>query len=101
MVHCVLLQCAYRADRRQRVQLADSFNMGEQSEPFLGRYSSDEEELKSGNAYEKSRQSSQWYSKRNLYIHAALILLYTLISLVAINRQATSVCKNDIQSKYL
>ncbi|KAF2791435.1 hypothetical protein K505DRAFT_248952 [Melanomma pulvis-pyrius CBS 109.77] len=73
--------------------------MAEQSEPFLRRYSSDEEELKSDNTYEQSRQASQWYSKRNLCIHATLILLYTLLSLVTIKWQATSVCKNDIQTR--
>jgi hypothetical protein len=64
----------------------------EQSEPFLGRYNGDEEDLKSDDAYEASIQPRQWNWKRNACIHAALILFYTFISFIIVKRQTSVPC---------
>jgi hypothetical protein len=64
----------------------------EQSEPFLGRYDSDEEDPKTDDSYEADLKPRVWNWKRNACIHATLILLYTFSSFIIIKRQTSVSC---------
>ena len=70
----------------------------DQREPFLAEYGSDGEDVNTERGRRTYRRPNYWSWKYSILIHGALILFYTIVSIIVVKRSATAVCKKDTQS---